>query len=252
LAKTSTPRPVIGIVSRHDVSDMWKGYRLYGQGYDYVKAVALAGGAPILIPLELGTPGWRSIYERLDGLLLPGGVDVNPQRYGEKAHPKLGQVNESLDEAELALTGWALEEGMPVLAICRGIQLLNVAAGGTLYQDIASQLPNALRHACSPPEFPRGYRPHAVYVERESRLEAALGATAVQVNSRHHQAIKKVAHSLVVTARAPDGVIEGVEKPDTPFVVGVQWHPESLAADDPQMLALFRAFVQASRPHANA
>jgi putative glutamine amidotransferase len=237
--------PVVGIVTRHDVSAMWQAYRLLGQGYDYVHCVSLAGGAPILIPLDLGERAWQSIYARLDGVLFPGGVDVNPVHYGEPPHPRLGQVNDPLDEAELVLARWAMRDRLPTLAICRGIQLVNVAAGGSLYQDLGAQFPGAQPHACSPPEYPRAYRAHTVQVEPGSRLRQALGDEVVPVNSRHHQAVKDLAPGFSVTARAPDGVIEGIELDGAPFVVGVQWHPESLAADDPQMLSLFQVFVEA-------
>jgi putative glutamine amidotransferase len=195
----------------------------------------------------LGKSAWRSIYGRLDGLLLPGGVDVAPALYGEDPHPKLGKVEGPLDEAELVLARWALADGLPLLGVCRGIQTLNVAAGGTLYQDLPSQYPGALRHSCSPPDYPRQHRAHAVHVEPGSRLATILNAHETMVNSRHHQAVKDLAPGFVVSARAPDGVIEGIEGEDERFAVGIQWHPESLAADDPQMLALFQALVRAAR-----
>jgi putative glutamine amidotransferase len=239
--------PVIGIMSRNDHSGMWKGYELCGQGLSYARSVTLAGGAPVLIPLELGESAWQSIYERLDGLLFPGGVDVNPAYYGEAPHERLGRVDDPLDQAELVLARWALEDRVPVLAICRGIQLINVAAGGTLYQDLPTQLPDTFPHACNAPTYPRAYRAHALRIEPNSRLAATLSATECRVNSRHHQAVKDVAPAFAITARAPDGVIEGIEHREAPFIVGVQWHPESLAAADPQMLALFEALVESSR-----
>lgn len=250
--------PVIGILTRPDHSVAWSGYRLYGQGAVYSQAVALAGGAPVLIPLELGERAWRSIYRRLDGLLLPGGVDVDPAHYGEARQPELGEVDDALDEAELLLTRWALEDDLPLLGICRGIQVLNVAAGGSLYQDLPAQVAGAQQHRFSPPKYPRDHLGHPVYIQADSRLARILGSARepggakglggveVLVNSRHHQAVKDVAPGFVVTARAPDGVIEGIERPDAPFCIGVQWHPESMAAGDPQMLALFEAFVRAA------
>lgn len=244
--------PIIGILTRQDHSAAWPGYPLYGQGAAYSQSVALAGGAPVLIPLELGERAWRSIYRRLDGLLLPGGVDVDPVHYGQARQPELGEVNDALDEAELLLTRWALGDDRPLLGICRGIQLLNVAAGGSLYQDLPTQLPGVLQHRFSAPEYPRDHLGHPVQVRADSRLAEALGSAKglggfeMQVNSRHHQAIKDVAPGFVVTARAPDGVIEGIERPDARFCIGVQWHPESMAASDPQMLALFEAFVRAA------
>jgi putative glutamine amidotransferase len=239
--------PVIGLISRRDQSARWSGYELYGQGLAYADALALAGGAPILIPLGLGEDAWRRIYERIEGLLFPGGVDVDPAYYHEERHPRLGQVDDALDQAELTFARWALDDHMPVLAICRGIQLLNVAAGGTLYQDLPSQRPDAFPHACSAPTYPREYRAHPVEVASASRIASAMGVCTARVNSRHHQAIKDVAAGFDVTALAPDGVIEGIECQGARYIVGVQWHPESLAANDPQMLGLFRALVEATR-----
>ncbi len=210
---------------------------LYG---DYCRAVALAGGAPLLIPLKLSEPAWRSIYERLDGLLFPGGVDVAPSFYGEPPHPQLGKIDDALDKAEMLFARWALTDALPILGICRGIQLLNVAAGGALYQHIPAQIPNALTHA-----WPDTSDAHRVDIDAGTRLAAALGATSCQTNSRHHQAIKTLAPRFIVTARAPDGVIEGIERPDAPFIVAVQWHPENMAPTNPLMLRLFQAFVRA-------
>jgi putative glutamine amidotransferase len=243
--------PVIGVIARQDVSAVWQGYRLFGQGYDYCRSVALAGGAPLIIPLELGPDAWRSAYERLDGILFPGGVDVNPCHYGEQPHPHLGNVDDALDEAELLLARWALAELRPVFAICRGIQLVNVAAGGTLYQDLPSQTAGSLCHACYPPEYPRDSRAHTVDVVPNTRLSAILGEGELWTNSRHHQAVKDLAPGFVVSARASDGVIEAIERPDAQFLIGVQWHPENLAAADPRMMGLFRSFIQACESQAS-
>lgn len=231
--------PVVGIVAHRMSRENVSGY-IDGQYGDYCRSVVLAGGAPVLIPLALGEPAWRAIYERLDGILFPGGVDVAPAFYGEMPHPQLGRVDDALDEAELTLARWALAERMPILGICRGIQLLNVAAGGTLYQDIPAQIEHALPHSC-----PGQTDAHPVHVETDTRLYRALGTGHCVTNSRHHQAVKTPAPGFIVSARAPDGVIEGIEWPDAPFCVGVQWHPENLAPTDEQMLNLFRAFVQA-------
>ena len=165
----------------------------------------------------------------------------------------MGKVDEDLDRAEYVLARWALEDNLPLLGICRGIQLINVVAGGTLYQDLQAQCPNVLRHAWSPSQYPRDHRAHTVRIQPGSRLATVLypyaddTLPALPVNSRHHQALKDVASGFSVTARALDGVIEGIENENAPFIVGVQWHPESLAASDRQMLALFEAFVQAAR-----
>ncbi len=238
---TISALPVIGVVA-HQIHLDGAVRPIDGQYGDYCRSIALAGGAPILIPLALGEAAWRAIYDRLDGILFPGGVDVAPAFYGETPHPQLGQVDETLDEAELILARWALTDRMPALGICRGIQLLNVAAGGTLYQDIPAQIGDALPHAC-----PDRSDAHWVRIEAGTRLHQAIGTRECMTNSRHHQAVKETAPGFVVTARAPDGIIEGIELPDAPFFVGVQWHPENLALTDERMLNLFRAFVQACR-----
>jgi putative glutamine amidotransferase len=237
--------PLIGIPSRHDQSS-GSGSPTLAQSRTYVEAVATAGGAPVLIPLDLDEGALRAIYERLDGLLLTGGVDVHPRHYGETIHEKCGQIDEARDRVELTLTRWALAESLPILAICRGIQVLNVAAGGTLYQDIASQVPGSLKHDYWP-DYPRNLLPHQVTVSSDSHLAAILGGTQVAVNSLHHQAIKDPAPDFTVVARSPDSLIEAIETNDHPFALGVQWHPEELVEDVPLMRRLFEDFVSAAR-----
>jgi putative glutamine amidotransferase len=240
--------PLIGIVAHHDTSGSYEGTAIQAQLVSYLLAVASAGGAPVLVPLDLQESAWQAIFERLDGLVLPGGPDVSPACYGQAAHEKLGRVDEALDRAELTLARWAVAADRPLLAICRGIQVLNVALGGTLYQDIPAQLPEALEHH----RFrSRGYSPndraHEVQVKPDSRLAAALGASTVTTNSRHHQAIQTPALNLAVVAHTADGLVEGVEIPGARFTVGVQWHPENLVDEDPAMRRLFETFVQAAR-----
>jgi putative glutamine amidotransferase len=239
--------PLIGIVAHHDTSGSYGRTRIQGLLVSYLKAVAGAGGAPVLVPLDLAGEALRAVFERLDGLVLPGGPDVAPAYFGEAPHEKLGRVDEALDEAELALARWAVAADRPLLAICRGIQVLNVALGGTLYQDIGSQLPDALEHQRTQG---KGYPPrdwsHEVTVQADSRLAGALGASTVTTNSRHHQAVKEPAADLTVVAHTVDGLIEGVEIPDARFAVGVQWHPENLVEQDPAMHRLFETFVVAA------
>ncbi len=240
--------PLIGITGFQDTQGSYHKVRVQGQLASYLQALAGAGGAPVIVPMDLEEESLLAIFDRLDGLVLPGGIDVAPTHYGETPHEKLGRVDEALDRTELTLARWAVSADLPLLAICRGIQVLNVALGGTLYQDIASQLPDALEHH----RFrSRGYPPndqaHAVTVEPDSRLVAAMGATEVTTNSRHHQAVKVPASELVTVAHTADGLIEGVEIPKARFVVGVQWHPENLVDEDPAMQRLFGSFVEAMR-----
>jgi len=241
----ATVYPLIGIPGRSDQSSR-SGSPIFAQNRTYVEAVTTAGGAPVLIPLNLDEGALRAIYEQLDGLLLAGGEDVHPKHYGEAVHEKCGQSDEARDAVELTLAGWALDEGLPVLGICRGIQVLNVAAGGTLYQDIASQAPGSLKHDCWP-DYPRKYLAHQVTVNGDSHLAVIMGQSRVGVNSTHHQAVKDLAPSFRVVAQATDGLIEAIEDRDHPFALGVQWHPEELVEDAPPMRLLFEEFVSAAR-----
>ena len=241
----ATVYPLIGIPGRRDQSSR-SGSPTLAQNRTYVGAVATAGGAPVLIPLDLDEGALRAIYERLNGLLLAGGVDVHPRHYGEAIHEECDQIDEARDAVELTLTRWALAERLPILGICRGIQVLNVAAGGTLYQDIASQVPGSLKHDCWP-DYPRNHLAHQVTVNGDSHLAAIFSQSQVAVNSTHHQAVKDLAAGFRIVVRATDGVIEAIESHDHPFALGVQWHPEELAEDAPPMRQLFEDFVSAAR-----
>jgi putative glutamine amidotransferase len=234
--------PVIGIVAHHFHAQSHQS-NVDGQIAAYRRAISSAGGAPVLIPLALDEMQWRAIYSRLDGLLLPGGVDVDPVHYGEPPHPQLGKVDSALDEAELVLARWALADNLPLLGICRGAQLLNVAAGGSLVQDIPSQWTDALVHATS------AVNAHHVAIRPGNRLAEVLGVETCMTNSRHHQAAKDLGPGFVVTATTSDGVIEALERVGAAFCIGVQWHPENLVEHDPVMLRLFVAFVAAAAAH---
>ena len=215
----------------------------------YHMAAAAAGAAPVLIPLfadDMTT--LREIYDRLDGLLIPGGVDIDPARYGDPPHEKLGRVDAARDCTELQLAKWAIAEKKPLLGLCRGVQVINVAAGGTLYQDIEDEVPGALKHDCFPHfGFTRDHKAHEVSVTAGSRMHDAMQSDHFAVNSLHHQAIKRLGTGLSVTATAPDGVIEAIEGTDDAFLVGVQWHPEVFEPTDEDTRRLFRAFVDAAR-----
>lgn len=212
----------------------------------YIRRLEAAGAAPVMIPPLDDTAALRTVYERLDGLLLAGGGDVDPAWYGEAPHPKLGHVDSLRDRVEVQLIRWALQDDLPILAICRGIQVLNVAAGGTLYQDITAQCPGAMSHSPDRTQS-RDDRTHAIEIEPNSLLRSLLGTPRLVVNSGHHQAVKDTAPGFRVTARAEDGIIEGIEGLGRSFCVGVQWHPESLAHRDPTMQRLFEGFVAAAQ-----
>lgn len=185
--------------------------------------------------------------ERVDGVVLTGGADLNPALYGEKPHPMLGPVSDIRDTWEIAVVRAAQRRGKPLLAICRGAQVLNVTLGGTLLQDLPSQHPSDINHD---PDRPRNSRTHAVELAAESRLARAIGLTKLDVNSVHHQAIARVAADLRIVATAPDGVIEGVESAADSawWCVGVQWHPEDLIeADESWARDIFAAFASAIR-----
>ena len=217
---------------------------LYGNNQSYVRAVAQAGGIPLLLPPQFGAAQLAELAERLDGLLLAGGEDVSPALYGEDAIPQCETPSPERDELELELTRWALDHDLPLLAICRGIQLLNVATGGTLYQDLPTQQPGAQRHAWS--DHPRTHLAHEMLVAPGSPLAGILGSERLAVNSLHHQAIARLGAGVDVLARAPDGVIEAIAVEGHSFALGVQYHPEELAPTDPPSQRLFAAFVAAS------
>ena len=215
----------------------------------YVRVLAAAGAVPWIIPLlHEDEETLRAIYDQLDGVFLPGGVDMDPSTYRERRHPHCGRTDPARDRTELALTRWALEDRKPLLAVCRGVQVLNVAAGGTLYQDLGVQVPGSIKHDYFPAHgrYSRDMRAHDISIAEGSRLAEILERTRVTVNSMHHQGIAKLAPGLVATAHAPDGVIEAAELPSDHFVVGVQWHPEDLVDCEPCMRRLFESFVEAS------
>ena len=210
----------------------------------YVQAVAQAGAYPVLIPLGLPKEILTALAARLDGVLFTGGGDVHPRHYAAEGNPRVALVDEDRDRVEFQLLDQVLAEKKPFLGICRGLQVMNIALGGSLYADVAEQRPGALAHNYRESKE-RTFRAHPVAIEAGSRLADVLGETQAQVNSLHHQAIDRLAPGLRPTAYAPDGIIEAVEFPDQPFGLAVQWHPEWLL-DDPAMRALFRAFVQAA------
>lgn len=243
-------RPVIGIATQTLPGVPGERQQCWLMGRSYIEELRKVGAVPWLIPLIPNDPDTlREIFDRLDGVFITGGVDVDPSRYGEVKTPLCGTTDSDRDAVEIALLQHALRRRLPVLAVCRGIQILNVACGGSLYQDVTAQVPAALKHDYFPtPEQPsRKFLAHDVAVKRGSRLSQIMGDTVVPVNSMHHQAIKELASNLAATAHAPDGIIEGVEGLDDQYLVAVQWHPEELTETQPGMARLFSSFTDAAR-----
>ncbi|GIW02153.1 gamma-glutamyl-gamma-aminobutyrate hydrolase family protein [Roseiflexus sp.] len=217
-----------------------------GHRKTYIDAVVAAGGAPFLIPSIDDEAALRMLYDRIDGVLLAGGGDIEPRHYGEAPLPTLGVVDALRDRTELPLVRWAVADGKPVLGICRGAQMVNVALGGTLYQDIPSQIETSLNHSDSYARQDWTHLAHMLRLSPDSRLRQILGSDELPINSLHHQSIKTVAPGLMAVGWAPDGVIEAIESANGHFLIGVQCHPEALQSRaDPRWQTLFRRFVEA-------
>jgi putative glutamine amidotransferase len=231
-------RPPIAVTAGY-ARDAAAGFELHA---NYVRALEQAGGLPLIVapgrPADAAT-----LLDHVRGLMLTGGSDVDPRLFGETCHPTVTRVIPERDAFEAALVLEALRRNLPLLAICRGLQLANVALGGTLYQDIADQLPGALEHRA---DTERWQTAHEVELVPGTRLRCILGKGALAVNSFHHQAVRQIGSGLVVAARSPvDGVIEGLEAPTHPFFVAVQWHPEDFYGRDGAFEPLFAALVNA-------
>jgi len=245
-------RPVIGLTTQtlHAIDGIPKALpESWVMNQRYFLAATIVGGVPWMIPLlDDDEDTLREIYERLDGILIPGGVDLDPATFGESRHPKLGAVDPARDRVELMLTRWAIEDRKPVLGLCRGAQVINVALGGTLYQDIAAQWPEAIKHDYYPTAgFERDHLAHEVTLAGDSRLRSVMERPSLMVNSMHHQGIKAIAPGLIPSAVAPDGLVEAVESAEDHFMVGVQWHPEVFELSDPHTRHLFHEFASAAR-----
>lgn len=231
-------RPVIGIPIGREMPHSPEYLRIR---VTYARAVADAGGVPLLLPPIADAGALRRAFELLDGVVFPGGLDVEPGHYGEQAHPTT-LVDAVLDGLELRLAAWAITEERPTLGLCRGQQLLNVALGGSLIQDLAAE---GLEHPQSPHHGPRSELVHTVEVASDSRLARVLGTTTLSANSYHHQAVRRLGRGLRAVAWSSDGVIEGVESVEHPWLLAVQFHPEDLVGFHAPSRRLFDAFVEA-------
>jgi putative glutamine amidotransferase len=233
------PKPLIGVtacVLKEQPNRDW-----IWNTNDYMRAVQRAGGIPVLLPLTETETEASELLDHLDGLLLSGGADIDPQLYGEQPHPRNGQVSPERDANEIPLTRIALQRNLPIFGICRGHQVLAAAAGGTLWQDIPAQVTGALKHA---QDGPRWYASHVVTTTPGTKLAQLFGET-FPVNSYHHQAVKELPPGFVSSGVAADGINEAIEHPGLRFVMSVQWHPENFQGRPYNFDALFKAFVKA-------
>lgn len=247
-ARSRSHLPLIGLPTFHDTTLPGQMPQRFAMSRPYIQALEAAGAAVVLFPLDLQETTMRALFERVDGLFLAGGGDVDPAHYAAAQHEKVEGIDPLRDHAELTYARWALEETKPVFGVCRGTQTLNVAAGGTLIQDIPTHVTDSIRHQYYP-DFPREYVAHEIATVSSARLRRLLGGEA-RVNSFHHQAVQRLGDGFTAAAHAEDGVIEAIERESETFVVGVQWHPESLVTTDAGMFSLFQAFVHASRSQA--
>jgi putative glutamine amidotransferase len=249
-------RPVIGVPTQtlQAIDGIPPGVpHSWVMNHRYFLALTGVGAVPWMVPLLDSDPETiRAIYDRLDGVFLAGGVDLDPTSYGRERDERCGNTDISRDRVELMLAKWALDEGKPLFGVCRGMQVINVASGGTLFQD-CSHIGGSDKHDYFPTEgWARDYLAHEIEVTAGSRLAKIFGSSRVLVNSMHHQAIDDLGSALTVTAIAPDGVIEAVEGDSDAFMIGVQWHPEMLVDRDPGTHRLFEAFIEAASEYGKA
>ena len=239
-------RPVIGIVGNLllDRGDVYPGYERAYVNNDYVQSVLKAGGIPFIMPIVLDDETVKLQVESVDGILVTGGSDVNPLLYGEEPQQKLGPILTERDEYDLKVINYANEMTKPILGICRGLQIMNVAFGGTLYQDLKETDWSYIKHS---QEAKPEVAAHTVNISKGTKLIKMLGDKIV-TNSFHHQAVKELAPEFVISAYAKDGVIEAIEREGEEFIVAVQWHPEMMAAKgDSAMLSLFKRLVEEAK-----
>ncbi|MDR6224897.1 gamma-glutamyl-gamma-aminobutyrate hydrolase family protein [Desmospora profundinema] len=209
---------------------------------DNSEAVWSLGGMPVALPYTEDIHAIKAWAHRLDGLVLTGGNDIDPHLFGEEPIPGLGEVEPERDQVETALVREMIRQGKPVLAICRGCQILAIALDGDMYQDLASQRQGLLQHS---QRAPRSHASHSIRIRKGTRLHRLAGSDTAKVNSFHHQAVRRVPASCILSATAPDGVVEAFEGKGGDFLMGVQWHPENMVKQDPLARALYRDFIEA-------
>lgn len=232
-------QPIIGITSSMGTDEKY-----YFVSPDNIQAITKSGGLPIILPYLSDYLQINALATKLDGLYLTGGGDIDPIWFGEQPHRKLGEIVPARDYFEIILIRRMVELGKPILAVCRGCQILNIALGGDMYQDIYSQIDHELiQHEQKAPQH---HQSHHIKITTDSLLYELIGKSRLRVNSRHHQANKKVVEPLRVSAQAEDGIIEAIEGNGERFMLGLQWHPENLvAADDSDSLNIYKGFINA-------
>lgn len=238
-------KPIIGVTASKEL-----GRDEYAIEVVDTEAILQAGGLPIMLPHFLDEKDIDQIANRIDGLFAAGGYDIDPTLFGEEPHPNLGVIIPSRDAFELALIRKVLELGKPILAVCRGAQILNIAVGGDMYQDINTQMEGQLLQHKQ--QAPKAHGSHFVHIPEGSLLHRLTGSVKMKVNSRHHQANRRVPDSYLVCGTASDGVIEAIESKSHGFVLGVQWHPENMAAaGDEAAIGIFKGFIEACTEEGN-
>lgn len=238
-------RPLIGVTAGEIFNrDRPWSPATYGQTHTYIDAVIYGGGVPIILPLTYDKSVLKAACAQLDGLLLSGGNDIHPQVYNQKPYESLIDLSDLRDSTDSYLLEQALARNIPILAICRGMQLLNIYWGGDLYQDIPTDLPDAMDHEASTKAENLSHGAHNIALDPHSKLCAILKTPHIYTNSHHHQAVKNLGNGLVVSARSEDGVVEGIETADGRYIIGVQSHPESLIHKQPEWEQLFKDFVK--------
>lgn len=230
---------VIGITCGHS----WEAPERFYVNEAYVQQIITAGAIPILIPY-MDPEKLKVVVEQIDGLLIPGGNDIDARLFGEEPQPGLGSIDPIWDMLDMTVIRFALSRNLPILGICRGCQILNVTCGGSLIQDIATQVTNPIKHQQLAPKW---HGTHDISIASGSKLASVLGVTEIAVNSFHHQAIARIASGFIASAYASDGIIEGIESTQHNCVLGVQWHPELMTSHEPIFTQLFTHLVQSAK-----
>jgi putative glutamine amidotransferase len=247
LAEVILNAPLVGITTTRNRNDV--GFPQHSLSQAYLTALIKAGATPVMIPLGLDNERIEVLSKRLDGIIFSGGGDIHPGQYHGDMHDAVKYVDTDRDRVEIQFVHTAIENRLPFFGICRGLQVINVALGGTLFEDILDQRPNSLKHQYYP-DYPREYLAHEVELVPDSQIYNIFETNHIEVNSLHHQGIDRLAPGMQATAFAPDGLIEAIEINDYPFGLAVQWHPENLQAIL-QFRALFSAFVQVCQKKTN-